>query len=699
MSRARHDSGGWGVAAAEQTPRPRRVLLGALGAMVALGVFLTMAGLVTFAAGSGVPGARAGSSVPEGRKGLGLVLRTSQHLQRPGDAIPLVERLVARGVNRAWVQVKQDENDEFRSGTLFYPSRIAPVAPGHGDGRLGAFIGALATRGIEPLAWMPVLHDAQAAAAHPDWRSQRITRDGRLVVQKDWLCPFDPAVQRHQASIAREVVARFPKLQGLYLDFIRYDDDYSCACPECLAELEARTSWRERKGRALLPRDIRNAGAAQNSLWTAWNDLRAEKIVDTINTIRDAVEEVRPDFRIGAFALPFSSQGYEVNTESGQDVERMARAGLDEIVLMGYWDDWDRDPAWVRKGLDAAARLVDGEADLTVVLDGDMGVRRTRRTLEALGPWAPAASWFNYGNWSEHEFRRLARAIDGHRREGPMPRPDHVSVVIRVDTEPDYRPSYKTVHPKMIDTLVEMFAEEKVTATFMTVGKLAQLQTAAVKRAAAAGHEIGSHANDHEQLDSLPVEQQVAAVDGGLAVLDRLGFEVHGFGAPRNSITEESRDRLMDWNLEYDGSDAYDPMRSLVDVRYESYSEGLDNRILVIPFVMPNEWDARYVGTMSANEMVDAWTRRLDKVVESGEPVFVLDVHQWAISKPDNLEALRSFIRYAKACAECRIETLRDAARHARSVLDRYELPGTTSGDTTVRPEQAGASATPRARS
>lgn len=63
------------------------------------------------------------------------------------------------------------------------------------------------------------------------------------------------------------------------------------------------------------------------------------------------------------------------------------------------------------------------EADLSVVLDSDMGVRRTRLTLESLGPRASAASWFNYGPWPEHEFRRLTRAIDGHRAEGPMQRP------------------------------------------------------------------------------------------------------------------------------------------------------------------------------------------------------------------------------------------------------------------------------------
>jgi peptidoglycan/xylan/chitin deacetylase (PgdA/CDA1 family) len=261
-----------------------------------------------------------------------------------------------------------------------------------------------------------------------------------------------------------------------------------------------------------------------------------------------------------------------------------------------------------------------------------------------------------------------------------MPKPARVSVVIRVDTEPDYQPSYAATDPRMVDALVRMFAAEGVHATFITVGKLAELQTAAIRRAAAAGHEIGSHSYDHEQLDALAPDRQIDAVDRGLTRLRELGFDVNGFGAPRNSITDEVRDRLMEWNVEYDGSAAYDPLKSLVDVHYAPQSQGADQRIVVLPFVIPNDWDARYVGAASAGEMLAGWKRRLDKVVALGEPVFVLDVHQWSASRPDNLAAVRGFIRYARACRVCRVETLREAARNARSILDRYELPAATSG-------------------
>ena len=69
------------------------------------------------------------------------------------EAIPaLVERLQRNGVRRAWVQCKQDETDECAGGLAFYPSEVAPVAPGFEDGRLDEFVAQLHSAGIEVCA-------------------------------------------------------------------------------------------------------------------------------------------------------------------------------------------------------------------------------------------------------------------------------------------------------------------------------------------------------------------------------------------------------------------------------------------------------------------------------------------------------------------------------------------------------------------
>ena len=151
-----------------------------------------------------------------------------------------------------------------------------------------------------------------------------------------------------------------------------------------------------------------------------------------------------------------------------------------------------------------------------------------------------------------------------------------------------------------------------------------------------------------------------------------LGLKVMGFGAPRNSITDHVRDLLIDARLEYDGSAAYDPMSGFLDIAYAHHSTKPGAKILVIPFIMPNDYDARFGANLSADEMLAGWKQRLDRVLENREPCFVLDIHQWSASQPDNLEAVRQFIRYAKSRPRCRLVTLQEAARQARRV-DRYE--------------------------
>lgn len=648
------------------TRRRHRTVAVAAGLVVAL-----LAGVLAVLAIRG-----GGSTSPAD---LSIVVRTSHQALDAGAGAQTAQRFAEHGVTRAYVQVKQDEAEQSAVGTVFFPSHTAPVAAGYEDGRLVAFTTALAGAGVAPVAWLPVLHDTEAAKAHPDWQSQRVTEDGKLVDEPGWLCPFDPAVAQYEAAIAREAVRTLRGVTGITLDSIRYEGDFSCAGPSGLAALEERT------GQAVTPADLRRAYDTRSPVWRAWIDLRAEKMAELVATIRMAVHEARPDLPVGAFVVPFTAMGYDRDTRSGQDLTRLARTGLDEIVLLGYWSAFGHTPEWLRERLDGAAGLVGGKVGVGVVLDGEMGVRTTRLTLDALGPWAVRASYLNGGAWSDETFARVRRAVDGH-RDGPMPRPDHISVVIRIDTEPDADGRYDTVHPEMIDAIVDLLGTEGVHATFMTVGALARRQPEALRRAAAAGHEIGSHTEEHEQLDALPVEDQITTVTQGLASLQALGFRVYGFGAPRNSITSAVRDLLMDRNLEYDGSAAYDPLESLLDVRYVPHSGGRDVRIVVVPFIVPNDWDALHIAGKSPDEMLAGWKARLDHVVDRGEPVFVLDVHQWLISSPPNLAALRGFIQYAKRCGVCRIETLRDAARNARSVLDRHELAGPTSGAPVAAP-------------
>lgn len=453
---------------------------------------------------------------------------------------------------------------------------------------------------------------------------------------------------------------------------MRYDSDFSCTCRRCLKELKHRPGWPIQAGHETTGSDILRAADERGDAWESWTAMRAQSICHVADALRDAISDVRPGMWYGVCVLPFSAGDYSTDTGSGQDLWELARVGLDEIALMGYWDDWVKSPEWLRRRLDDAMKEVEGECKLSCLLDGDMSVRRTWRTLDAIRGWKGDISWFNYAPWTKEDFKRLRRAICGS-AEGPLPPADYTSAVIRVDTEPDDAHRYDTVTTAMISKLVTLFDEENIKGTFMTCGRLAELQPEAVLDAYRHGNEIGVHAYDHEQLDELPDDEQILAVDKGLDAVRRLNIPVHGFGSPRNSVTRHVLNELIDRGLSYDGSEAFDPMTSYVDANY--VRGGRNRRILQIPYSLPNDYDARRQERISARQMLSKWTQRLDQTASQGEPVFVLDVHQWSITEPDNLDALRQFIRYARGKPGCRVETLEQAALHVHRIIDAYELP------------------------
>jgi peptidoglycan/xylan/chitin deacetylase (PgdA/CDA1 family) len=605
-----------------------------------------------------------------------IVVRTASNLRTDADGDALVRNLLKADVRRVWVQFKQDESDEFIGGEVFYPSKIAPVADGFAQGRLLRFVQSLHQAGIEVAVWLPAFHDPSAWKAHADWRAHHINEDGTTSEQKDWLCPRNPGAIKYEASLLAEVVALCKdELAGIYTDFIRYDNDYSCACPRCLGELAQR-----RQVDAIKPIDIRKALHGDAPLWLAWTNQRADAIHDALDAMRDALSEHTPDIWFGASVLPFSALDYNMNTQSGQNLAKMCLAGIDEIVLMGYWDDWENSPEWLSQCIEHAQELVGDDARLSCFIDADMSVRRTMRTLDAVLPTECDLVWFNYEAWTLQRFGALHRACAQRDKFNGTPKAPFTAVTLRIDTEPDADHRYDTVKPEMIAQLVTLFEQEQIKATFVTCGTMAKRQPEAIKTAQAAGHEIAGHAHDHEQIDGLPESAQALVIDRMARAFHDIGIQLDGFGAPRNSITDLARDRLIEQGYFYDGSDAFDPMVSYLDPQIVAHSQHPESGIVLVPFIIPNDYDARVVQKLTAAQMLDAWVKRLDIIATLGESCFVLDVHQWLITEPDNYEALRQFIRTVKARDDCRILTLRDTAKHVLAELRRVE------GALTARP-------------
>jgi peptidoglycan/xylan/chitin deacetylase (PgdA/CDA1 family) len=622
-----------------------------------------------------VEGPASGRDIGAGER-LVVVMRTAPNLEDADHTEALVNRFKDAGVTEVWVQFKQDETDEVRGGEVFYPSQVAPVAQPFQDDRLGRLIDALTAADIRVCAWTPALNDAAAWQAHPHWRAKMIDDQGEAVEQDGWLCPQSEKAIEYESRILREIASRYPRIFAIYTDFIRFDSDLSCVCDRCLSKLNDQDGVHGTVG----VQDVREAAKEGGKLWEAWISMRAQAICDAVDFMRDSIEQARPDLWFGACVLPFSASDYSFNTQSGQDYYEMARVGLDELVVMGYWDDWDKSPQWLKESLESASELVKDECQLSCLIDGDMSVRRTWLTLDSIRS-APVSTlgYFNYGQWRVQDLQRIVRSQRGA-QSGPPPRPAYTAVVIRIDTEPDDSRRYDTLSPEMITRLVEMFDDEGIKTTFVTCGRIAELQPQAVRFAAERGHELACHAYDHEQLDDLSPEAERRAITFGLDALKAAGLDVRGFGAPRNSITDNGRDLLIERRLEYDGSAAYDPMVSQLDVDYAHHTSGDGRRIIVVPFIMPNDWDALRSMKVSPTQMEQMWRERLARVAAQGEPVFVLDVHQWLASAREEMEVLRQFIALAKSRSDCRLMTLREAADHARNTIEQVEHAAATAG-------------------
>lgn len=108
------------------------------------------------------------------------------------------------------------------------------------------------------------------------------------------------------------------------------------------------------------------------------------------------------------------------------------------------------------------------------------------------------------------------------------------------------------------DKLLEMFAGAGVTATFFTLGWVADRHPGLVRRIAAAGHEIASHGYEHRLVYDLTPEQFREDLRRARYALEQVsGQPVLGYRAPSYSITKRNMwafDVLLEEGFVYDAS-------------------------------------------------------------------------------------------------------------------------------------------------
>ena len=268
----------------------------------------------------------------------------------------LLEEAEALGATDLLVQV-------YRGGRAWFDSDWADAAPYEaardvsGVDPLAHLVHRAQAQGLRVHAWVNVLSMSRNAHAPLLDRLGRdailVDRQGRSLLdypdydvpQPDrrylrmgtpglYLDPAAPGVAEELVGVFSELVARYPQLDGLHLDYIRYPDvlpfapgsRFGVGLDFGYGEATRARFAAETGAQAPLGDSLRNANA-----WDAW---RRDKLSDLVRQIAAAARERRPGLELSAAVWTYADRAYLV---LGQDWRRWLEEGwLDLALPMSY---------------------------------------------------------------------------------------------------------------------------------------------------------------------------------------------------------------------------------------------------------------------------------------------------------------------------------------------------------------------------
>lgn len=297
-------------------------------------------------------------SVPEPRRrALWVLAEGSQRVLDHPDRIPgMLETAQALGATDLFVQV-------YRAGRAWFDSDLADATPyrnareASGIDPLATLLEQAAAAGLRVHAWVNVLALARNTDAPLLGRLGRdavlVDRRGRSLLdypgfevpQPDrryyrmgtpgvYLDAAAPGVAEELAAVFAELLLRYPALDGLHLDYIRYPDvlpfvpgsrfgvglDFGYGLP-------TRQRFQQETG-LVAPFEDRIGPANR---WDTW---RREKLTALVAGIAEAARTARPDVMLSAAVWTYADRGYLV---LGQDWRGWVESGLlDFAVPMSY---------------------------------------------------------------------------------------------------------------------------------------------------------------------------------------------------------------------------------------------------------------------------------------------------------------------------------------------------------------------------
>ena len=128
-------------------------------------------------------------------------------------------------------------------------------------------------------------------------------------------------------------------------------------------------------------------------------------------------------------------------------------------------------------------------------------------------------------------------------------------VLITIDVEQDCPPYLTTVNGMVngMPALLDLFAQENISATFFTTGRIAEQFPDIVHRIVNEKHELGCHGHTHSRFDQMSYEEASFEIKTAAAIL-RKYTSVVSFRAPYLSFPQAYLPILVDCGFQIDSS-------------------------------------------------------------------------------------------------------------------------------------------------
>jgi uncharacterized lipoprotein YddW (UPF0748 family) len=314
-------------------------------------------------------------------RGLWVLCEGSRRvLEDPARIDVLIEDAQALEVTDLFVQV-------YRGGRAWFASQLADDAPYRAilaqgsDDPLALLIERAHGAGLRVHAWVnvlslsrnrqaPILQELGPGAIHVDRRGRSIldypadlelpeTDQGwyRIGTPGIYLDPAAPGVSERLVAVFRELVLRYPRLDGLHLDYIRHPgvlpfapgSRFGVGLDFGYGEASRLRFRRETGLRGPYADDAAPdpARLVNANRWDAW---RREKVTQLVAAIGDATSKTNPQLRLSAAVISYLDRAY---LSLAQDWRRWLEEGLvDFVVPMVY----SKDDRLLRYQVEAFAR-------------------------------------------------------------------------------------------------------------------------------------------------------------------------------------------------------------------------------------------------------------------------------------------------------------------------------------------------------